>query len=93
MNPPITGFTDTDVSEESYLLLEKLQTKLPDIAIKNQFKSTKLTIQIIDSLLKDGHATVARRVLRKEQLADLEEVTLDNLSAEALIKYFLIYLV
>jgi hypothetical protein len=86
MNPPITGFTDTNMSDESYQILEQLQKDFPGIAIKSQFKSAKLTTQIIEALLKDGKATVARRTLQLEQLENLEEVTLEGLSKDALVK-------
>ena len=86
MKPPIEGFTDTEVSEESFQLLEKLQKQFPEIPIKTQFKTVKLTDKIIQSLLTDGKATVARRTLLPEQLQLLEEVVLDGVSGASLEK-------
>ena len=85
MNPPIAFFTDTQVSDESYLVLEQLQTQLPEITIKSQFKSAKLTNKLVQSLVHDGQAQIARRLLSRNQLQDLEEVTLEGLSLESLL--------
>lgn len=86
LTPQLTGFTDSDVSEESYALLEKLQERLPSIPVKTRFKKAKLSTEIINTLFSTGTVLIARRTLNKEQLLDLEEVVLDGLSIDALVQ-------
>ena len=86
VTPRIEGFKDTQLSEDSFGLLEQLHSQFPNTEIKSQFKSVQLTQEMVRSLLDCGRAFIARRILLLEQAPYLEEVSLHSLSAEAFIK-------
>lgn len=80
--PPITCFVETDVSEESDKLIDKLRERLPQIPIKTHFRSAKLSKQMVTDLLTTGKASIGRKTIHLKDLQLLENVVLDGLSGD-----------